>query len=111
MIHTKHFPPRGFLAITLFPFVFYNDTRITEKDVRHETVHLWQQAALLVIPFYLLYLTFWLYGLLRYHDSHTAYRNSPFEQSAYALEKETEVKPLRQAFDWIHYLKHRDSAL
>lgn len=84
---------------------------MTEQDIRHETVHLWQQALLLVIPFYLLYLLFWVIGLLRHRDSMAAYRNIPFEQSAYALEKETEVKPLRQAFDWLHYLKRRDNAL
>lgn len=111
MIHTRHFPPRKFLAITLFPFVFYNDTRISEKDIRHETVHLWQQATLLVIPFYLLYLLFWLWGLLRHHDSQAAYHNIPFERSAFALEKEANVKPLLKAFNWTHYLKRQDSAL
>ena len=83
---------------------------MTEQDIRHETVHLWQQALLLVAPFYLLYALFWLWGILRYHDNQKAYRNIPFERSAYALEKKTEVKPLRQAFDWLHYLKRRDNA-
>ena len=110
MIHTRHFPPQRFHAITLFPVIFYNEKPMTEQDIRHETVHLWQQALLLVAPFYLLYALFWLWGILRYHDNQKAYRNIPFERSAYALEKETEVKPLRQAFDWLHYLKRRDNA-
>lgn len=111
MIHTRHFPPQRFHAITLFPVIFYNEKPMTEQDIRHETVHLWQQALLLVAPFYLLYALFWLWGILHHHDNQKAYRNIPFERSAYALEKETEVKPLRQAFDWLHYLKRRDNAL
>ena len=61
--------------------------------------------------FYLLYALFWLWGILHHHDNQKAYRNIPLERSAYALEKKTEVKPLRQAFDWLHYLKRRDNAL
>lgn len=111
MIHTRHFPPRGFHAITLFPVIFYNDDRMTERDIRHETVHLWQQAALLVIPFYLLYFIFWLAGLLHYRNNNAAYHSIPFEQSAYFLEKEKDVKPVKKAFDWIRHLMHRDNAL
>ncbi len=103
-IHTSHFPPRRFFAITLFPFVFYNGTHLTESDLRHETVHFWQQAAMLVVPFYLLYLVFWLVGLLRYRDSIRAYREIPFERSAYRLESQPPKKPAQQAFDWIKCL-------
>ena len=111
MIHTRHFPPRGFHAITIFPVIFYNEGEMTEADIRHETIHLWQQAMLLVVPFYLLYLFFWIIGLLRYHDSDTAYHNIPFERSAYALEKKSNIQPLRKAFDWTRRLRRRDNAL
>ena len=40
MIHTRWFPPKGFYAITLFPFVFYNGRQLTAREQRHETVHL-----------------------------------------------------------------------
>ena len=111
MIHTRHFPPRRFHAITIFPVIFYNDGEMTESDIRHETIHLWQQALLLVVPFYLLYFLFWIIGLLRHHNSDTAYRNIPFERSAYILEKEPNIKPLRKAFDWTRQLRHQDNAL
>lgn len=101
LIHTKHFPPKGFYAITLFPFVFYNGDAVTERDLQHETVHLWQQAFLLVIPFYILYLLFWLLGLVRYRDAQKAYREIPFERSAYRLEAEKNKRPAMQAFDWV----------
>ena len=100
-IHTRCFPPRNFHAITLFPVVFYNDTPLTEKELRHETVHLWQQAALLILPFSLLYFAFWIVNLIRYRDRQWAYREIPFERSAYRLESRPTQKPFVQAFDWV----------
>ena len=103
-VHTLHFPPRNFHAITIFPFIFYKGSALSEQDLRHETVHLWQQALLLVIPLYLLYLAFWIVNLLRYRNSDKAYCNIPFERSAYRLEGLEGVPPLKQATDWLRCL-------
>lgn len=100
-IHTRRFPPGGFYAITLFPVIFHKNDSLTEREMRHETVHLWQQATLLVIPFYLLYIAFWLINLIRFKDRSRAYREIPFERSAYRLESRTGLRPLTQAFDWL----------
>ena len=100
-IHTRHFPPRGFYAISLFPVIFHRGEKLSERDLRHETVHLWQQAALLIVLFYVLYLIFWIIGLLRYRDKDRAYREIPFERSAYALESLPRQSGWQQAFDWI----------
>jgi len=108
LIHTRRFPPRAYHAITLFPFVFYNGERLDEREVRHETVHLWQQAALLLVGFYLLYLLFWIWFLLRYRDFDKAYRSIPFERSAYLLEADKGVRPLVQAFHWMKCLKNNE---
>ena len=104
IIHTRRFPPRGYQAVTLFPFVFYRNKPFCVTDRRHETVHLWQQAALLVLPFYVLYLVFWLIGLVRYRDHDKAYRNIPFERSAYRLEKLDGLRPRTMAFHWLRCL-------
>lgn len=101
LVNTRRFPPRRFHAITLFPFVFYNGQPLNGREVRHETVHLWQQAALLLVGFYVLYFVFWLIGLLRYRNSDRAYREIPFERSAYILESELNVSPVRQSYHWI----------
>lgn len=101
IIHTPHFPPKGFHAITLFPFVFYNGAALMERDIRHETVHLWQQAVLLVVPFYLLYLIFWVINLLRFRNLDRAYREIPFERSAYGLENRTDITWKDKSFDWL----------
>lgn len=106
LIHTRHFPPRGYNAITLFPFVFYNDRRLTERELRHETVHLWQQLALLVVLFYVLYVLFWIVGLVRWRNHDRAYHSIPFERSAYRLDGRTDLRRSTMAFDWLRCLKH-----
>ena len=101
MIHTRRFPARRFHAITLFPFVFCNGRPLTEREVCHETVHLWQQAALLVVPFYVLYLLFWVINLMRFRSQDRAYREIPFERSAYRLEAKGDLAWTTMAFDWL----------
>ena len=102
-IHTRWFPAKGFHAITLFPVVFYRDGRLTPREVRHETVHLWQQAMLLVVGFYVLYLTFWAIGLIRYRDAQKAYRMIPFEQSAYQLERREGLTAWEMGWNWMKW--------
>ena len=104
LIHTRCFPPRPYSAITLFPFVFYNDDTLPTPTLRHETVHLYQQLFLLVVPFYVLYVLFWLIGLLRYRNHDRAYRNIPFERSAYRLEGRTGLRWRTMAFGWLRCL-------
>ena len=101
LIHTRHFPPRDYRAITLFPFVFYRGEPLTDREMLHENIHLYQQLALLVVPFYLLYLLFWLFALLRYRNWYRTYRAIPFERSAYRLESTTNHSPLSMAFHWL----------
>ena len=100
-IHTKCFPARKFHAITLFPFIFFNGQPLTEREIRHETIHLWQQAVLLVAPFYVLYILFWIVNLLRFRNLDRAYREIPFERSAYRLENQAKITWKAKAFDWL----------
>lgn len=54
------------------------------KLINHERIHLRQQAELLVIPFYLWYITEYLILLALYKDKKQAYRGISFEREAYA---------------------------
>ena len=101
LIHTRRFPPRDYRAITLFPFVFYKGELLSTRELRHETIHLYQQLALLVVPFYLLYLLFWLFALVHHRKWYRAYRAIPFERSAYRLEASKELPFHTQALDWL----------
>ena len=104
LVHTRHFPPHSYSAITLFPFVFHNERHLTERELQHETVHMWQQMMLLIVFFYVLYLLFWLVGLARYRNHDRAYRSIPFERSAYRLEGHNNTRWSIMAFDWLHCL-------
>ena len=101
LVHTRRFPPRGFHAITIFPFVFYTGRPLSEMELRHETIHLWQQASLLFVGFYLIYLFSWLFGLVRYRDSYRAYCEIPFERYAYAHESNPNLTPSQMSFGWL----------
>ena len=105
LVHNRVIPFGSYRAVTLFPFVFYKGTALNDRERRHETVHLWQQAALLVVPFYVLYLLFWLIGLLRFRSQARAYRSIPFERSAYRLEGHGDLRRSIMAFDWLRCIK------
>jgi len=105
LIHTRRFPFGSYRAITLFPLILYKGQPLTEREVRHERIHLWQQAVLLVVPFYVLYVLFWLVGLVRHRDAYRAYRSIPFERSAYALEATPALSRRRMALDWVRLVR------
>lgn len=107
IIHTRRFPPKRFHAITLFPFVFHNGEPLTESEIRHETIHMWQQLAFIFVGFYLIYLVAWLVNLIRYRDSFKAYLNIPFERYAYANEENTGLTRSLMAFGWLGKPKNK----
>lgn len=105
LITSKYLVPKGYSGITLFPFVFMRDKTLAANPVfiNHERIHLRQQAELLVLPFYLLYITEYFIRRLAYPTQKEAYRNISFEREAYA--NETDVDYLSQRKPW-SFLKH-----
>ena len=89
-------------AITLWPFVI-SRYRINEQTARHETIHIKQQQELLLVGFYLLYVFYWLRGMLMYKDSYIAYHSIPFEQEAYEHEDDLEYLSKRPFWAWRNY--------
>ncbi len=70
--------------------------------MRHEQIHLRQQKEMLVIPFYVFYLLFYLYNLFRFRNHHKAYKQIPFEREAYRHEKETDYLLTRKLWAWVN---------
>jgi len=105
LITSKYLVPKGYSGITLFPFVFMRDKSLAANPVfiNHERIHLRQQAELLVLPFYLWYITEYFIHRLTYPTQKEAYRNISFEREAYA--NETDVDYLSQRKPW-SFLKH-----
>lgn len=50
---SKYLVPKGYVGITLFPFIVLRQSRMKDDPVliNHEKIHLRQQLELLVIPF------------------------------------------------------------
>lgn len=82
--------------MALFPFILVRDKRMADDAIliNHERIHLRQQAELLVIPFYVLYLLIYLFNLFVYRKHHKAYMNIVFEREAY--DKEADIKYLER---------------
>lgn len=93
IIKNNILPPKGFLAIAIFPFIFVRkDRTMSDIDINHEKIHFAQQKELLIVFFYLLYAVFYLiYG----------YRNMPFEKEAYDNDDNLEYLKTRKFLAWL----------
>ncbi|MBD1393572.1 hypothetical protein [Mucilaginibacter glaciei] len=92
-------------GMALFPFILVG-RRIDINDpvlINHEKIHLRQQAELLVLPFYLLYLVNYLLNLAVYRNREQAYLNIIFEREAYRHEADGLYLQSRKWFNWRRY--------
>lgn len=98
-------------GITLWPFVILREyyqkntnywVTKREKTINHESIHIKQQEELLIIPFYVLYITEWFIKLFFYGKK--AYYNISFEREAYANENDYEYLKNRRFWAWLKYL-------
>jgi hypothetical protein len=94
-IKNKLLPFGRFIAITLFPFVFWKGTELKDKTKIHESIHIQQQLELLIIPFYIIYIILWIsYG----------YKMNPLEREAYDNDGNDSYLINRKRYSWIKYL-------
>jgi hypothetical protein len=101
------FPYLGrYQAMALFPFILIKNKKLKEDKIlqQHEYIHFKQQTELLLLPFYLLYLFFYLYNLLRYRHHDSAYSNICFEKEAYQNEHRADYLQKRKPFAFLKYL-------
>ena len=81
VIYNKIIPFRGFAAINLFGALFVRrECAVSERLIRHESIHTAQMRELGWVPFYLIYFFEWLYCLAQ---GGNAYRRISFEREAY----------------------------
>ncbi|NUY81835.1 hypothetical protein HUK80_13085 [Flavobacterium sp. MAH-1] len=106
VIVAKYLIPKGFVGLTLFPFVLLGSEKGRDNAVllNHERIHLFQQRELLVLPFFLWYGFEYLLRLIQYRDRKLAYRNICFEREAYANEKSPDYLKSRALWKFISYL-------
>lgn len=93
------FSPIEIGAITLGPFVFSRGIMSTRTRI-HEAIHWEQYKETGIILFPLLYLIFWLWNLLKYHDGKRAYFEIPFEREAYKNDRDIGYLFRRKRWSW-----------
>lgn len=105
LIVNKYLLGKGFKGISLWPFVVLRHKKDAKDPVfiNHERIHLKQQQELLVLPFYLLYLTEFSLRFLRYRSAAKAYRNISFEREAYENETDLQYCKARKRWGFIYY--------
>ncbi|MFK8061135.1 MAG: hypothetical protein AB8B78_13735 [Polaribacter sp.] len=103
---SKHIVPKGFTGITLYPFIFLKNKKLTDDKtlLNHERIHLKQQIELCIVFFYLFYGLEWFFKLIKYRNKHLAYRNLSFEREAYLNEKDKNYLANRKYWAFINYL-------
>ncbi|WP_291866729.1 hypothetical protein [Maribacter sp.] len=102
----KHFFYKNYVGLSLWPFIILKDNTLKGDIVliNHEKIHLKQQQELLILPFYIWYVTEWLLRSLLYLDSYKAYQNISFEREAYCNENNLDYLNQRKFFSFIKYL-------
>lgn len=96
-------------GIVLFGFVFLNKkSKLLKNDelsvlLNHERIHIKQQLELLILPFFVVYVTEWLILLLKYKCKDKAYRNISFEKEAYNNAGNLNYLKERKSYYWLQY--------
>ncbi len=106
IVVNKYLIGRYFVGIALWPFIVVKDSFLKEDEcfINHEKIHLRQQLELMVLPFYILYLTEYMVRLIMYRNSQKAYLNISFEREAYYNEDDLDYLKHRKPWSFIKYL-------
>ena len=133
VVFNKLIPFKGFLAITLWPFIFVRSelkAKFGDVSKNHEKIHGCQQVEVMAVAtliatvtvlfgasawwfmsipvsFYTLYVFEWLVRLVIHGNKREAYRNISFEQEAYLHESDFGYIKSRKHFAWIKYLSKK----
>ncbi len=91
-------------GIALWPFVFTKPKWPNETLLNHEKIHLRQQKEMLLVFFYVWYLTEWAIRYLKTKDFDKAYRSICFEKEAFSNENDLTYLQKRKVWSFLKYL-------
>jgi hypothetical protein len=97
--------PGQYVGMALLPFILLRRPDPPEQLLCHERIHLRQQMELLILPFYVWYLSEYALHRLRGRDHDTAYRSISFEREAFAHDHEADYLTGRPLWSFRKYLR------
>lgn len=102
----------GAMAITLYPFIFVSPSLqgkpVLPELLRHEAIHIRQQAELLVLGAWLLFLAEYLYArIVKRLDPRQAYYFTSMEQEAHRNAMKEEYLFRRRPYAMLRYLRDK----
>jgi len=106
VFYSKHFPPKGFLAINLFGIIIGRSEygKLSELELNHEKIHSKQIIEMLWIFFYLFYFIEWIVRLIQFRNPLQAYYNISFEREAYSNDKNLDYLKKRKWYSSFNYI-------
>lgn len=92
--------------MALFPFIILHDKRMKDNHrlINHERIHLRQQLEMLIIPFYIWYISEYFIRLIISKNRKEAYRNICFEKEAYSNESDTNYLENRPFWNFTKFI-------
>jgi len=103
---SKYLLPKGYNGLAIYPFMVLKNKalKLNKVVLNHERIHLRQQIELLIIPFYLWYITEFVILIIKYKNWNLAYRNISFEKEAYRNESDFNYLENRSFWQFLNYM-------
>ena len=101
--------PKGYRAITIWPFIFVKSTEIKKDKVlmNHERIHIRQQIELLIIPFYIWYGIAFFVHLIRLKNKKKAYHAICFEKEAHQMDYDFNYLKNRRFWNFLTFFSRK----
>lgn len=101
----KFIPFGRYSTMNFFGILITKDDNLSEKTIRHESIHTKQMKEMLYIGFYAWYII--EYFIIRFFHltQNCSYRDISLEEEAYAHDMEIDYLNNRKHYAWFKYIK------
>ena len=106
VIFTKKRIFKYYTGFSFFLFIWISRLeQNSERLIRHETIHFYQQVELLFVFHWLLYGLFYTISRIKGQRHYIGYRYNPFEIEAYDNDTNKEYLKTRRPYAWLSHVK------
>lgn len=110
IIRNNILPFKGYKILNLFGILFVRkDAVVDDIDINHERIHTAQMLEMLVVFFYLWYVTEYLVVRVFHREQNDSYHDVSFEEEAHRNEIDFSYLSRRKHYAWVKYLKVRSN--